>query len=266
MAVSGGDRDAFASLYERYFDRLYDFTVRIVGDRDSAADAVQSTFIKAWRHLQERNVPERVKPWLFAIAHNEAIDETRRRKRFARPGASREDDGLDDELGQIEESRSDNPETALGDREIASLVWRAAQGLNRSDYALLDITAATPPATSTGSERSFVAMPAAAGEAAGPPEVAERIRPSSCSFRPAAGRTGARAPNSAAGETRRRREASQAPQPSMWREIAFRSWRSSCWCPATMPSSTEQDPLAPRESNSAVTASSSESRNRLSFV
>jgi RNA polymerase sigma factor (sigma-70 family) len=139
MAVSGGDRDAFASLYERYFDRLYDFTVRIVGDRDSAADAVQSTFIKAWRHLQERNVPERVKPWLFAIAHNEAIDETRRRKRFARPGASREDDGLDDELGQIEESRSDNPETALGDREIASLVWRAAQGLNRSDYALLDM-------------------------------------------------------------------------------------------------------------------------------
>ena len=40
--TAAGDADAFAALYERYFDRLFDFVLRTVRDRDIAADVVQA--------------------------------------------------------------------------------------------------------------------------------------------------------------------------------------------------------------------------------
>ena len=51
-AAAAGDRAAFAGIYDRYADRLYDFCLGIVGDRD-AADCVQEAFFmfdgERWR-------------------------------------------------------------------------------------------------------------------------------------------------------------------------------------------------------------------------
>ncbi len=46
-AAVGGDRQAFAAIYDRYSDRLHDFCVGMLRDRDSAADCVQDTFVTA---------------------------------------------------------------------------------------------------------------------------------------------------------------------------------------------------------------------------
>jgi DNA-directed RNA polymerase specialized sigma24 family protein len=45
-AAATGDRAAFAGIYDRYADRLYDFCVGIVGNHD-AADCVQEAFCMA---------------------------------------------------------------------------------------------------------------------------------------------------------------------------------------------------------------------------
>ena len=50
-ASAEGDRQAFAEIYDRYADRLYDFCVGLIGDRDAAADCVQDTFCVAAKDL-----------------------------------------------------------------------------------------------------------------------------------------------------------------------------------------------------------------------
>ena len=46
-----GDREAFAELYSRHSQRVYDFLLRLVRDPDEAADLMQETFLRAMRAL-----------------------------------------------------------------------------------------------------------------------------------------------------------------------------------------------------------------------
>jgi RNA polymerase sigma factor (sigma-70 family) len=135
-AVSG-DGDAFAALYERYFDGVYDFVLRVVRDRDAAADVVQGTFVKAWGAMSDRPLTN-VKAWLYALAHNASIRELRRRKRLVAERDKHLDEGFV-LYTQVDTSRLSDPETVLRDRELVSLVWASAAALSPKDYALVDL-------------------------------------------------------------------------------------------------------------------------------
>jgi RNA polymerase sigma factor (sigma-70 family) len=76
----GGDERAFAAIFHRYHQSLYRFCLAIVGNPEDAQDALQNTMIKVLRALpgEERRID--LKPWLYRIAHNEAIDLLRRRR------------------------------------------------------------------------------------------------------------------------------------------------------------------------------------------
>ncbi|KAB2924801.1 MAG: sigma-70 family RNA polymerase sigma factor [Bacteroidetes bacterium] len=75
-----GDRTALAELYRRHRPGLFRFCLRLLRDRDSAEDAVQSTFLK----LQAGSAPPvrsgSVKSWMYAVARNESFGELRRRR------------------------------------------------------------------------------------------------------------------------------------------------------------------------------------------
>jgi RNA polymerase sigma factor (sigma-70 family) len=137
--ASREDRTAFAALYERHFQGVFDFVIRIVRDEDLASDLVQTTFIKTWEHLQRGRVPDRPKAWLYTLARNAAIDELRRGKRWVSPG-----DRALEELGQgvytdISPDHGIDPQAALEEKELASLVWYSATALRPDEYALLDL-------------------------------------------------------------------------------------------------------------------------------
>ena len=72
-AVANGDDEAFSRLYERYAPRLYGYCWTILRDETNAQDALQSTWLKALVALRRRQRAAPVRPWLFRIAHNEAI-------------------------------------------------------------------------------------------------------------------------------------------------------------------------------------------------
>ena len=77
--VADGNERAFATLYERYHQPLYRYCRSIVRDDTDAQDALQSTFAGALVALRRAQRSAPVRPWLFRIAHNEAISLLRRR-------------------------------------------------------------------------------------------------------------------------------------------------------------------------------------------
>jgi RNA polymerase sigma factor (sigma-70 family) len=132
-----GDEQAFAELYERYQGELYDFAVRIVRDRDAAADVVQGTFAKAWPALQAGKPIANVRAWLFAVARNASIDELRHHKRLVRH--REEDAGVALGLAAIPPDPEDDPTEAVERKELAELVWTSAAALSAKEYSLLDL-------------------------------------------------------------------------------------------------------------------------------
>jgi RNA polymerase sigma factor (sigma-70 family) len=133
-----GDSAAFAALYERYVDRVYDFVVRLLGDREAAADVTQETFLKALQGLRTRRVQGSVRAWLFTIARNAAIDYLRRQRTtpFSQLPTPEGEEWEPDIPASGPEA---DPEGTARRAELAELVWQAARGLNPQDYALLDL-------------------------------------------------------------------------------------------------------------------------------
>ena len=76
----GGDLDAFNDLVTVYQDHLYSLVVRMVPDRDQAADAVQEAFFSAYRNLDGFRGGS-VRSWLSRICVNAAMDAQRAKKR-----------------------------------------------------------------------------------------------------------------------------------------------------------------------------------------
>jgi RNA polymerase sigma factor (sigma-70 family) len=136
--ASDGDRDAMAELYDRYFDRIYDFVHRMMRDADETADLVQDVFMKAMSSMGSLRKGERFRSWLFSIAHNMTLNRIEKQKRIVRPRSDEEDEEPRI-YQQIDPDRMADPEAALVDGETAALVWEAAAGLDRKQYALLDL-------------------------------------------------------------------------------------------------------------------------------
>lgn len=87
-----GDLDAFNRLVELYQDYLFALTVRVVNDREAAADAVQEAFFSAFRNLHRFHGAS-FRSWITRIALNAATDILRvRKRRPADPYPEWEDD------------------------------------------------------------------------------------------------------------------------------------------------------------------------------
>ena len=74
-----GDRNAFAQLYEKHFDRIYRYVYLRLGNRTETEDLTQEVFIRALEAIGSykwRSSP--FAAWLYRIAHNLAVDHYRR--------------------------------------------------------------------------------------------------------------------------------------------------------------------------------------------
>ena len=90
--VSAGKVDAYGKIVCRYHGRLYNFIYRFVGDRETAEDIVQETFLRAFRKRDEYRAIANFSTWLFTIAGNLAKSELRRRKRGRMISAERDEE------------------------------------------------------------------------------------------------------------------------------------------------------------------------------
>jgi len=128
-AAAAGDRAAFARIYDRYADRLHDFCVGMVRDRDTAADCVQDVFCTAATQLAGLRDPDKLRPWLYAIARREALHHLRDRRR----------EQVSDELPDAPSAEA-GPDTLAARSELADLITEAAGGLSERDRTVLELS------------------------------------------------------------------------------------------------------------------------------
>jgi RNA polymerase sigma-70 factor (ECF subfamily) len=80
-----GELDAMEVLLERYKRPVFSFVLRLVGDRARAEDLLQETFLRLIEHANSFEGNAKLKTWLFKIARNQCIDESRRRAHRKHP-------------------------------------------------------------------------------------------------------------------------------------------------------------------------------------
>jgi RNA polymerase sigma factor (sigma-70 family) len=129
--------DAAGALYERYSAQILGFCLHQLGSREEAEDAVQTTFMNAFRGLQRGIVPELESAWLFKIAHNVCLSRRRSSWRRGKVEAPNNFEVLQevipgreqvaDELIRLQDVLEDMPETqrrAILLREWQGLTYR----------------------------------------------------------------------------------------------------------------------------------------------
>jgi RNA polymerase sigma-70 factor (ECF subfamily) len=85
-AARKGDEDAFGRIVEEHRTLLHAHCYRMLGSLQDAEDALQETFLRAWRGLSDFGGRSSLRTWLYRIATNVCLDaSSQRRKRILPP-------------------------------------------------------------------------------------------------------------------------------------------------------------------------------------
>ena len=128
------EREAFAELVRRYERELYSYLRRYLGSTEMAEDAFQAVFLQVHLKCDLFEAGRRVRPWLYAIATNQAIDAQRRNRRHRM--VSLDQVGrttLPDETRDYAEamvSSEPDPQASAGDHERNELLRQAMDQLS----------------------------------------------------------------------------------------------------------------------------------------
>jgi RNA polymerase sigma factor (sigma-70 family) len=81
--LRGGSEAAFETLFDRHHRGVLGFCRHMLGSVEEAEDAVQHTFLAAYREIVGSDKPIQLRPWLYAIARNRSLTLLRTRARQA---------------------------------------------------------------------------------------------------------------------------------------------------------------------------------------
>lgn len=96
-----GEADLFSELVQRYERELYSYLRRYLGDAEMAEDAFQAAFLQVHLKCDQYEPGRAVRPWLYTIATNQAIDAQRRSRRHRMVSLDRASAASGDEVGKL---------------------------------------------------------------------------------------------------------------------------------------------------------------------
>ncbi len=135
-----GEAEAFEQLIRRYETELYRYLHRLLGDPTAAEDVFQSTFLQLHAKCHQYDPGRRVRPWLYRIATNQAIDYQRRHRRHRtvslEGGAT---DGQAQTLEMLPAPGQLSPDKAAALQEQREAVLRALEELPPSLRQLVEL-------------------------------------------------------------------------------------------------------------------------------
>ena len=133
------DEAAFEQLVLRHQSRIRNWMRTLVGDRGSADDLAQETFIRAWHSLGSFGGRGKLVSWLMKVAYNVYLQDVRRHARVARLAndfaAEVQAEAMDEDPGVFDLPRM---LAVLSDDERIAMVLCYAHGLSHSEIA--DVT------------------------------------------------------------------------------------------------------------------------------
>jgi RNA polymerase sigma-70 factor (ECF subfamily) len=145
--LASGEAAAFDELYRRYAHRLAAYGSHLLGDAASGEDVSQAAMLKAYGALRDGRLPDKMKPWLYRIAHNAAIDLVARRRELLTETVPEQSAGEREPFaGALVEALA-----TLPDRQRRVYVLREVHGLR------IDETGAELGLTATQVEQSLFA-------------------------------------------------------------------------------------------------------------
>ena len=125
--AGAGDQEAFEQLVRDNQNRVYSLAVRLMGDREEAADLAQEAFLKAWQGLPTFQGESSFSTWLYRLTSNVCIDALRRNRRRQ---AVAETVSLDDDDSWIEPADWEgDPQRLLERAELSRAVERGLEAL-----------------------------------------------------------------------------------------------------------------------------------------
>ncbi|MDA0160773.1 sigma-70 family RNA polymerase sigma factor [Solirubrobacter ginsenosidimutans] len=138
LRAARGDGPAFAAIYARHHQALYRYCRSILRHDEDAQDALQSTMMRAFAALQDEQRDFELRPWLFRIAHNEAITILRRRRETDELDEQPAPGDLEDRVADREELRLLQLDLAdLPERQRAALILRELNGLSHAEIGVV---------------------------------------------------------------------------------------------------------------------------------
>lgn len=123
-ASQAGDRGSFDELTRLYQRRAMQVAVRMLGDADEAAEAVQTGFVKAYLSINKLRKPKRFEAWFFRIIANTAISQRRAAKCRAEKIKVAGSDGR---------KRAFSPEEREAGEELKEAIQRAMSKLSKKE-------------------------------------------------------------------------------------------------------------------------------------
>jgi RNA polymerase sigma-70 factor (ECF subfamily) len=107
LRFAGGEDSAFAALLERFRPLVLDYAKHIIGDRETAEDITQETFLRVFRARDTYQPSAKFSTWLYRIVTNLCYDEFRKHRRQV---------SLESMLGSLLAVESHLPQAGLGRR------------------------------------------------------------------------------------------------------------------------------------------------------
>lgn len=138
--VLTGEGRAFEALVRRHERRVFRVTLAVLGNIEDAEEAMQDTFIKAFRHLDQFRKESRFTTWLTRIAVNEAIQKRNTRKGFV--PLTEAEGAKEGFMPKRYEPWKSNPEQLYSKQEIHRILEDAIQSLPqiyREAFVLRDV-------------------------------------------------------------------------------------------------------------------------------
>ena len=128
-----GDLEAFDRLFERHRKPILAYVAGMLRDTGLAEDVVQECFVELARHIGDIDPERGVRPWLFRVARNRAIDQLRRRREAALPEGEQDKVERPDRGAALDES----PPSQLAAKERDAQLKQAVALLEPKDRDLL---------------------------------------------------------------------------------------------------------------------------------
>lgn len=75
--IKSGSYDDFTSLYNRYFNKLFGFILKLTYSYSVTEEIVQDTFVKLWANRESIDENGYIQAYIFTIAKNKLLDEIR---------------------------------------------------------------------------------------------------------------------------------------------------------------------------------------------